>query len=109
MYNNTQSLGDNTYTSGYAGPVTATDIRSVQSQVEFEHLEKTLSHLGGRVQELMARMDAILLPEPSTDSKGQSSVPEPARSPYSSRLNNLHKIANSVINDVESMLNRLDL
>jgi hypothetical protein len=80
------------------------------TQEQADQLEKTLHHLAGRVVELKARMERVLLPRaPECDSAGMPVPPERQRSPHADALYIMRGIANGAIREVEDILNRLDV
>lgn len=83
--------------------------RRAQSLDESEQTEKTLHHLAGRVEELRARLERVLIP--SANGSGGSSMgqTEPVMSPLTERLKSFRKLAQTSINVVEDILSRLDV
>ena len=99
-------VGYATNASGQAGAV---DRKSPQSVVDFEHADKVLSHLAGRIQELGARLEPVLMSRPTMAETNAQQVPDPQRSPMGNRFEKLRTTAAMALNDVEDLLNRLDV
>jgi len=82
--------------------------RRVISLEESEQTEKTLHHLNGRVQELRARLERVLIPAGGV-AGGTNELKQPeAVSPLTDRLRRFRKLAQESIDTVEDILNRLD-
>lgn len=94
--------------SPYAGETKAA--RRVVSIEESEQTEKTLHHLAGRVQELRARLERVLVPATAVvNSAGEAKVPVESASPLTDRLRSFRRLAQDSIDGVEDILNRLDV
>ena|SRR5215217_3570149 len=85
--------------------------REAASLHEGEQTEKTLHHLAGRVEELRARLERVLIPIGASGNSliGQNGQSEAATSPLTARLKSLRKLAQGSIDTVEDILNRLDI
>lgn len=85
--------------------------RRVISTEEREVCDKTLQHLAGRVQELRARLEGVLIPAiPVATGGGQGqSNPQESGSPLTDRFRGFQRIASETIETVEDILNRLDV
>jgi hypothetical protein len=95
-------------TEVYDAPKTR-DVERSASQEQAQHLEKTLHHLAGRVVELRARMERVLLPRAPETEGANTAQPERQRSPLADELYIMRGIANGAIREVEDILNRLDV
>jgi hypothetical protein len=78
------------------------------TQGQMERLEKTLHHLSGRVSELSARLEPVLLPPRPQESGGGGDKGADV-CPVAAHLHRLGGIANAAIGEVEDILNRLDV
>lgn len=101
-------------TSSYVdyGSVTAGEAkRIIPSVEESEQTEKTLHHLNGKVEELRARLERVLLPSlPSGNSAlADQKAVTPSASPLTDRLRSFRRLAQNSVETVEDILNRLDV
>jgi hypothetical protein len=84
--------------------------RQARSTEASEQTEKTLHHLAGRVEELRARLERVLVPVGSganlANGQGNSEAPS---SPLTERLKSFRNLAQGSIDIVEDILNRLDV
>jgi hypothetical protein len=88
----------------------AVKARETQSEIDAVACEKILSHLCGRVQELRARLDHVLLPPHGVVGVGNTPAEaEPRRSSLALRTANYRNLAQAALGDIEDILNRLDL
>lgn len=80
-----------------------------QSGRDAADLDKVLNHLAGRVQVLKSRLESVLLPAMPTPNGQAQGQPSPPRSTLALLCVQYRGIAESALDDVEDMLNRLDL
>jgi hypothetical protein len=85
--------------------------REVVSLRVSEETEKTLHHLAGKVQELRARLERVLVPTPPSGVAGElrQGASNVATSPLTDRLRSFRDLAQSSIDSIEDILNRLDV
>lgn len=77
---------------------------------ESEQTEKTLHRLAGRIEELRARLERVLVPaKASGNINGDAKTIAEAASPLSERLRTFRHLAQASIDNVEDILNRLDV
>lgn len=83
--------------------------RRVVSIEESEQTEKTLHHLAGRVQELRARLERVLIPAINVGANSEKGLPVESASPLTDRLRSFRRLAQDSIDGIEDILNRLDV
>lgn len=84
--------------------------RRVISVEESEQTEKTLHHLAGRIEELRARLERVLVPaRPTGNVNGEAKSVAESASPLTDRLRTFRHLAQMSIDNVEDILNRLDV
>jgi hypothetical protein len=96
-------------TAIYSDPE-AQKTRRVISMEESEQTEKTLHHLAGRIEELRARLERVLVPVRATgNGSAEAKLAAEAASPLTDRLRTFRHLAQTSIDNVEDILNRLDV
>lgn len=84
--------------------------RRIVSLEESEQTEKTLHHLAGRIEELRARLEHVLIPMNAAGGPNPNKgVGAEAVSPLTDRMRRFRSLAQGSIEAVEDILNRLDV
>jgi hypothetical protein len=83
--------------------------RRVVSEEESVQTEKTLHHLAGRIEELRARLERVLIPAKPVGGANEAKSAAEAASPLTDRLRTFRYLAQNSIDNVEDILNRLDV
>lgn len=99
----TSTISNRPYVDGPNAP------RRIVSLEESEQTEKTLHHLAGRIEELRARLERVMVPARAIGNSGEAKSGAEAASPLTDRLRTFRHLAQTSIDNIEDILNRLDV